>query len=819
MKIPPKPSVSILHQIVEEKQREVARLPQSPVTSAALHAALRQRGQGRDFLAALRGAPGPVALIAEVKKASPSAGIICPDFDPVRIARDYDASGAACLSVLTDERFFQGSLEYLHRIREAVRLPLLRKDFIINERQVLESIRWGADAILLIVAILNDADLRRLLALAAQAGLAVLVETHDEDELERALAAGAELIGVNNRNLKTFEVNLATTERLAARCASLAASQSRPGPLLVAESGIHSRADVERMARCGARAILVGESLMRHADLQGKVREFDRNRALSLMRSAEGRLVLVAMFAATLALAGGSGLNVIVVVNQNSPNSLRLGNDYCEQRGVPGQNVFRLTGWTGGAISWDRAEFESLLLNPLLDMVATRNLADQAAFVLLSMDIPFQVINGASVNSTTSALFYGFKTNSLPPDPSLPATCSLPDYSSNSFAFSELPFQTAPPDTAPTNSFLAMMLTDATLAGAELQLVGGVASDSSSPTQTVYLARTSDSARNVRYVEFDNAVFDSRVRGDYSVQRVGTDSTSFTNSFGLLTGLADFSLPANAFVPGAIADSLTSFGGLILGPNDQTPLLAFLEAGAAGSYGTVVEPCNYVVKFPSPMDYVYQNRGFCLAEAYYQSILNPYQGLLAGEPLSAPFARRGRADWSSLNQGALVGGQVPIHINFYAAPNLPLDQVNLFVDGSFFQTLTNLPPTAGNVLSVRLGGFGLDYVVPAQASLGSVAAGLASVLNGGTNSTQVMAYAIGDRLELDSLNPSTPGAEMSLGASVSSPPGVSQTTFVTPALPAFLDTVATGYLGMAVSNSPLVGDWVQLSFLKPKARN
>ena len=211
-----------------------------------------------------------VALIAEVKKASPSAGVICADFDPVRIARQYEAAGADCLSVLTDEKFFQGSLEYLKQIRASVKLPLLRKDFIIDERQILEAVEWGADAILLIVAILSDAQLKHFHTLATQAGLAALVEVHDEAELERALAAGARLIGVNNRDLKIFKVDLGTTERLAAKL------RNAPGgveKLLVAESGIHTRDDVQRLANCGAQAILVGESLMKHSDIQAKVAE------------------------------------------------------------------------------------------------------------------------------------------------------------------------------------------------------------------------------------------------------------------------------------------------------------------------------------------------------------------------------------------------------------------------------------------------------------------------------------------------------------------------------------------------------------------
>lgn len=274
---------TILDTIVEQKRREIALLPRSAVSVDELRGALAARGDRRDFFQALRrtstGTPRntspvepPVALIAEVKKASPSAGLIRPGFDPVGIARDYEAAGATCLSVLTDEQFFQGSLGYLRDIRRAVKLPLLRKDFIIDERQIREAVEWGADAVLLIAAILTDAQLRAFQTLALGAGLAALVEVHDEEELDRALAADAQLIGVNNRNLKTFKVDLATTERLAARLFA-ATPANRPPPLLVAESGIHSRADVLRLSACGARAILVGESLMRHTDLKAKVRE------------------------------------------------------------------------------------------------------------------------------------------------------------------------------------------------------------------------------------------------------------------------------------------------------------------------------------------------------------------------------------------------------------------------------------------------------------------------------------------------------------------------------------------------------------------
>src|SRR5271168_3758545 len=208
--------MNILDKIVEQKKREVAKLPARRIAAGDLRDAMLEHGDRRDFIAALMQPRfGNIGLIAEVKKASPSAGVICKDFDPVRIAKAYEAAGASCLSVLTDEQFFQGSLDYLRQIRAAVSLPLLRKDFIIDERQILEAIEWGADAILLIVAILTDDQLAKFHSLAVEAGLAVLVEVHDEDELNRALKISPALLGVNNRNLKNFKVDLATTENLA----------------------------------------------------------------------------------------------------------------------------------------------------------------------------------------------------------------------------------------------------------------------------------------------------------------------------------------------------------------------------------------------------------------------------------------------------------------------------------------------------------------------------------------------------------------------------------------------------------------------------
>ena len=518
--------------------------------------------------------------------------------------------------------------------------------------------------------------------------------------------------------------------------------------------------------------------------------------------------------------AGGSGLNVIVVLNQNSTNSLQLANAYCEQRGVPPQNVLRLTNqWSGGSLSCTADEFENNLQGPLLDMISRRNLTNQIQFVLLSMDLPYQVIGSNGVNSTTSALFYGFKPDTNSPVPGYPS-CSLPDYSSNSYAFSEQPFALAPPDTAVTNSFLAVMLTDTALAGAQQFLQRGVASDGSFPAQTVYLARTSDAARSVRYIEFDNAIFSTRVSGGHSVIRTNTDSTGFASLLGLQTGLANLTLGTNAFVPGATGDSLTSFAGILFQPSGQTPLLAFLEAGASGSYGTVVEPCNYLQKFPHPLNYFYQSRGFSLAEAYYQSLLNPYQGLIVGEPLAAPFARHAQAVWNQLPPtNAVLTGQTNLQLSFTAgASNCPIGQVDLFVDGTRFMSLTNLPPARGDALSLNLNGTPVTFTVPADATIFSAAGGLAATLNSTSNTTHVGAFAVGDRVELHFLDPATPGSNETVNVAANLV-SMNSTTFLTSSRTSFLDTIATGYRYFLVSNAPAAGDWLQLAVTRTNGTN
>jgi indole-3-glycerol phosphate synthase len=215
----------------------------------------------RDFRVALESSD--VRIIAEIKKASPSAGILRADFDPVEIALVYESHGAACLSVLTDQRYFGGSLAHLEGVRAAVQLPVLRKDFIIDSYQLLEARASGADAVLLIAEVLDSLDLPRLLVEAQTLGMQALVELYDSENLPRVLQAGAKLVGVNNRDLRTFETRLEHTLELASRVPA--------DCCLVSESGIRSRADVVRLGQAGVRAVLVGETLMRATDIGAKL--------------------------------------------------------------------------------------------------------------------------------------------------------------------------------------------------------------------------------------------------------------------------------------------------------------------------------------------------------------------------------------------------------------------------------------------------------------------------------------------------------------------------------------------------------------------
>jgi uncharacterized protein (TIGR03790 family) len=484
--------------------------------------------------------------------------------------------------------------------------------------------------------------------------------------------------------------------------------------------------------------------------------------------------------------------------------------------------------WPGANTTWTYSDFTNYLLNPFLGMLASRQLSNQIDYVVLAMDIPFQVTQSGSasgVNSSTSPLFYGFK-------PDLPAPfdyssqgfpgCNLPYASSNSYSGSEAILRSSPPDTAATNSFMAAMITSTTLQEAKAIIDQGVAGDNTFPTQTVILGHSSDFSRNIRYVTFDNAIFNTRLRGNYSMVQGNSDTPlGLSNLLGYQNGLYQFSISPNTFIPGAMADSLTSYGGLIFGPNDQTTLLAFINAGASGSYGTVVEPCAYLEKFPSPQDYFYQARGFSLAESYYMSVTNPHQGLIVGEPLAAPFAELPGISWTGLPANAVLSGST--NLSVLATGNdirHPVQQVDLFLDGNFLQTITNIPPRTNNILYITINGATTNYIVPAGASLRSVASNLVLRLNqtAFSSATKIVAAAHGDRIELRSMDVTRAASQTPVSISNSVGSASALTTYLLASGVTLLQTTARGVRSFTVTNStaadPAVGAFLRLTAIK-----
>jgi indole-3-glycerol phosphate synthase len=260
-------AATVLDRIVADKHAEIARR-RAAVPRAALERACAALPPPRDFEAALRPRTGGVPVIAEVKRASPSRGVLAADVDPAALARRYAAAGAAAISVLTDEKYFRGSLDDLRAVRAAVDVPLLRKDFTLDDYQLWEARAAGADAALLIVAIMEPARLGDLLGAAKGLGLAALVECHTAAEVDAALGAGARLLGINNRDLRTFETRIETTLALAPTIP--------PGPLVVSESGFFTGAQVRQVVAAGAHAVLVGEALVRSADPAATLAELRR---------------------------------------------------------------------------------------------------------------------------------------------------------------------------------------------------------------------------------------------------------------------------------------------------------------------------------------------------------------------------------------------------------------------------------------------------------------------------------------------------------------------------------------------------------------
>ncbi len=513
------------------------------------------------------------------------------------------------------------------------------------------------------------------------------------------------------------------------------------------------------------------------------------------------------------AFAGGSGLNVAVVVNQNSTNSVQLGNYYCEKRGVPPQHLIRIN-WTGSNITWTRAEFEMILRSSLTNALNSRALTNQIDFVVLCMDIPYRVTNATmnvanNVNATTAALFYGFKDN--PADPM--AACSLASGTTNLYAGSESSFRQTPPISAGCNSCLTFMLTATNLNKAKALVDLGVVSDASFPTQKVFLTKSYDVVRNLRYAQADNAVLNTRLRGNYDVTRTNTYfDFGLGQMLGFQNGVQQFNM-YGSYVPGAMADNLTSFSGYLFEAVGHTTAMDFINKGATASYGTIIEPCAYPDKFPVAQNYFFQSRGFSIGECYYQSVTNPYQGIMVGEPLAAPFASAVNGSWAGLPDGAVLTGTTNLNVQFTSdSLARPVQQVDLFLDGQWLNTVSNIPPRQNNILYVTLNGSQTNYTVPASATLKTVASNLVLRLNGNSysNATKIAAFAHGDRIELQNLNIANVGTNLPLVVSNHVGSATALNTFVSATGTNFLDTTAFGLRNFVITNTVANGTWLQI---------
>ncbi len=513
--------------------------------------------------------------------------------------------------------------------------------------------------------------------------------------------------------------------------------------------------------------------------------------------------------------AGGSGLNVAIIVNQDSTNSIQLGNYYREKRNIPPQNVFRIY-WPGTNTEWSLSDYNTNLLNPFVSALASRGLTNQIDYVVLSMDIPYRVDNtgngDTNKNSSTSALFYGYVN-----DPHNPNVCEIAAGSTNLYANSEGIFRQTPPISANSNSWLVTMITQSNLAMAEQIINQGILGDSTFPTNTVWLDKSDDFARNVRFTAFDNAIFNTRIKGNYSMMRTNSvvDVTNFFTlvidvpgpTLGYQNGAYNYAIATSPFiVPGGFVDNLDSFGGQIFENSGETSILPFLAAGASGSYGTVIEPCAYLEKFPDPQDYFFQSRGFSLAECYYMSLITPYEGLIVGEPLSAPFAKPAAGSWVGLASNTVLSATTNLSVQFNASDaQHPVQQFDVFVDGAFFKTVTNIAPGQGNVLSVTINGHNTTSTVSAGATILSATSNLVTALNVSsyTNLTKVRAFLHGDRIELQSGAPyTTNGSNITFTASSTNSSGP-LTTFIRTAGSGsnFVDSIAWGYNTYIISGT------------------
>lgn len=449
-------------------------------------------------------------------------------------------------------------------------------------------------------------------------------------------------------------------------------------------------------------------------------------------------------------LAGGGPFHTLVVVNTNSAESVELGNYYADAHGIPAHHICRL-GLTTNLTTVNTNEFKSLLLAPVTNHIATNGLSGRIDFLVLAWDFPTRVSGtGSATGSLSGAFLYNFKT-------SPPTGCNLPGNTYNYYYRAEHAYRSADAWNI-TNGFIAFHLVASNLPTAKLVTDRGAAAQSSFPASAIYLCMLGSKYRNVREALHAHAQFSFTALPGLPATCVTnpwyTHMSGKTNVIGYQDGYSKIDVierTSNVWLPGTYADHFTSFGGRIAGftnASNQSTVLDWMGIGATASYGTVVEPCNYLAKFPDSLMALYHARGFCLGESYAMAVAAPYQGLFAGDPLAAPFAAPPTLTVTSPVPYQIVTGLVPAQVSAIARSNgVPAAACDLYVDGRFHTNLASLGPTASNIVSVAIGSCTTAVAVATNPSLYTVVAALADAVNADTGQV-VFATAHGDRLEL-----------------------------------------------------------------------
>lgn len=444
------------------------------------------------------------------------------------------------------------------------------------------------------------------------------------------------------------------------------------------------------------------------------------------------RGVFAGLFFSAAALAGGGPLQVLVVVNDRSSESLELGTHYAQTRSIPPRQICHISVHTNYDLDW--FGFTNGIRDPIMRHLGDQGLSNQIDYIVFSRDIPYRIFtNSFSDNrhaGLTATMFHGLKTS-----PNASGGCELAPGSDNPYYFAERSFRHSDA-TGSNRLYLSSLLTGLDLDQA-LRLVDRAATaDGTTPASIFHFLHTSDAARNVQWPNFDAADFMARFLSA-PVERRMTESDllpATSNVVSYMTGLPSVPDTASSlYVPGAYSEHLTSYGGVLFEPSGQMSLLEWIRVGNAGSYGTVVEPCNYTNKFTEPAFLYWYARGFNLAESQYMAVRNPYQGVLVADPLCAPFATGlPHVVIGGLTTGSIISNSVLLAITGTAASAAGrVERIDLYVDDRFTATLTNAPPTPGNEARVVIGSSTSSYVVTLGDDLAAVARGLANAVNAG----------------------------------------------------------------------------------------